>query len=109
MLAETAIIEIKTNVAPAKIKEAKMYEPCNLLSFVIAMKRAKAIFTERIAMGAIFDIILLAREYAPNSSGPRPLAKNRMIKIMDITVIREVIVVVTMFFRKGLNFMLNIF
>jgi len=31
-----------------------------------------------------------------------------MIKIMDIIVIKEVIVVVTMFFRKGLNLMLNI-
>ncbi len=60
-------------------------------------------------MGAIFDIILLAREYAPNSSGPRPLAKNRMIKIIDIIAISEVIVVVTIFLRKGLNLMLNIY
>ena len=60
-------------------------------------------------MGAIFDIILLAREYAPNSSGPSPLAKNRMIKIIDIMVIREVIVVVTIFLRNVLNLMLNIY
>jgi len=57
----------------------------------------------------IFDIILLAREYAPNSSGPKPLAKNRMIKIIDTIDIREVIVVVTMFFRKGLNLSCGIF
>jgi len=31
-----------------------------------------------------------------------------MIKIIDIIDIKEVIVVVTMFFRKGLNLMLNI-
>jgi len=62
-----------------------------------------------VARGAIFDIILLAREYAPNSSGPRPLAKNRMIKIMAMIAIREVIVVVTMFFRNVLSLMLNIY
>jgi len=64
---------------------------------------------ERVAIGTIFDIILLAREYAPNSSGPKPLAKKRMINIIDVIAIREVTVVVTMFFRKGVNLILNIY
>ena len=57
----------------------------------------------------MFDITLLAREYAPNSSGPKPLARKRMIKIIEIVVRREVIVVITTFFRNGLNLMLNIY
>jgi len=61
------------------------------------------------AIGTIFDIILLAREYAPNSSGPKPLAKNRMIKIRDMMEIKEVIVVVVRFFRKGLSLIFGIF
>jgi len=74
-----------------------------LFSLVIAIYRARPIFIERVARGMIFDIILLAREYAPNSSGPRPLAKNLIIKIMEIIVMREVAVVVTIFLRKGLS------
>jgi len=56
----------------------------------------------------MLDIILLAREYAPNSSGPKPLAKKRMTKIIEMMATREVAVVVTMFFRNGLSLILNI-
>ena len=69
----------------------------------MAINRAREILSDRAAMGIILDIILLAREYAPNSSGPSPLAKNRIIKISDMIDIREVSVVVRMVFRKGLS------
>ena len=57
----------------------------------------------------MLDIILLAREYAPNSSGPKPLAKKRIAKIIEMMATREVAVVVTMFFRNGLSLILNTF
>ena len=64
---------------------------------------------QSVATGIMFDAILLASEYAPNSSGPSPLAKNLIINMIDMTDIMEVIVVARMSLRKGLNLTLYIY
>jgi hypothetical protein len=52
------------------------------------------------------ETILLAREYAPKPSGPNPIAKIRVKKMIDIIVKMEVIAVKTISFKNGLKFIL---
>jgi hypothetical protein len=57
--------------------------------------------------GEMFDTILLASEYAPNSSGPNPLARNRVTNIIDTIAAIDVIVVETISLRNGLRLILR--
>lgn len=107
LLAQPAATKKINNIVPVAKREEITYVPCILLSLLIATYRRSATLIERITRGAMFAITLLAREYAPNSSGPNPFAKNRVTNIRAMVTVKEVMVVETISLKKGLNLILE--
>jgi|TARA_B110000259_G_C13792295_1_gene313169 hypothetical protein len=58
---------------------------------------------QAVEIGSIRLSILLAKEYAPNSSAPNPLAINVVVRIKKNIVKTDVIVVNNISLKKGLN------
>ena len=106
-LAQTATAKKTSNIAPVAKREEIIYVPCILLSSLIATYRRSETLIERITSGAMFATTLLAREYAPNSSGPNPFARKRVTNIREMVTAKEVTVVETISLKKGLNFILE--
>jgi len=107
LLAQPAATKKINSIVPVTKREEIIYVPCILLSLFIATYRRSETLIERITRGAMFAITLLAREYAPNSSGPNPFAKNRVTNIRAMVTVKEVMVVETISLKKGLNLILE--
>jgi len=107
LLAQPATTKKINSIVPVAMREAIRYVPCALFSLLIATYRRSETVIERITRGAMFAITLLAREYAPNSSGPNSFARNRVTNIRAMVTVKEVTVVEAISLKKGLNLILE--